>query len=81
MLGGYSGVSGVVWRLDMVPDGAPSQAMVPRGEQEKGRVWEGAMERGMRQSCPPCPNLLQAGRATGGAGLSMRVDSMEETAY
>lgn len=36
------------------------------------------MERGTRQTSPPCPDLLQTGRATGGAGLNVRLDSLEE---
>ena len=65
----------------MLPGGAPYQDMLPRGEQGKRPAWEEAMEMGTRQSCLPCPNLLQATKATGGAGLNVRVDSLEEVDY
>lgn len=48
------------------------------GEQRKGPAWDRAVERGTRQTSPPCPDLLQTGRATGGAGLNVRLDSLEE---
>lgn len=39
-------------RPEMLPTGAPRQDMLRGGEQGRGPAWEGAVERGTRQSCP-----------------------------
>ena len=61
----------------MLPGGAPHQAMLLRGEKGRRPAWERAMERGTRQTCPPCPDLLQAGRASRGAGLNVSVEEVD----